>query len=71
VVERFGGDKVADKCDRFSVYIFGRATKDEDVLKVGYVLECAREVGTIHGTEDRDCGRCGFLDTEPCTCKGR
>jgi amidase len=39
VVERFGGDKVADKCDRFSVYIFGRATKDEDVLKVGYVLE--------------------------------
>jgi amidase len=39
VVERFGGDKVADKCDSFSVYIFGRATKDEDVLKVGYVLE--------------------------------
>jgi hypothetical protein len=29
---------------RFSVYVFGRATKDADVLRVGSVLESGLEV---------------------------
>jgi amidase len=39
VIERLDEKLKANETARFSTYIFGRATKDEDGLKVGYVVE--------------------------------
>lgn len=39
VTEKLSEKQKANERDRFSAYIFGRATKDEDVLKFGFVIE--------------------------------